>query len=421
MGLGFEDPDRTARRNEMYRLMSNASSVSQIRWTGANGLNDTDVAVMIPNPAVLGPGDDFRASTVGVAASCQLVSPSVCAVKAIGNDNINTQFNCSDVFFGVLGKSPNISSANGEKAIDPDLSPLGFKPAVNLQFAFFNDTNLSTIYNPESWDPETNQPDELNVIPDDQLLNPFFVSTAARVAVNTFTATSNITTSEPDVFNSENGFLDLIMTCSVTSYSVNYTWYKSSIHNVTVEPSENGTLLEIFHGTQTYNTVGGGAFDLQQYLVDSAIAGNDTAAFLTTFGNQYSLKVLSLIGAYLSPRTNLQEQDREALLVAKVPKAALGALIACSLIYTILGIFLVVSAYRASSERVSLIAEQLSLAGLTNMAFGEGKAGSPRTTITPESGNDSRRALNDDDYFTRLPRRETRRVRISGTDFRVWV
>lgn len=61
-----------------------------------------------------------------------------------------------------------------------------------------------------------------------------------------------------------------------------------------------------------------------------------------------------------------------------------------------------------------MIAEQLSLAGLTNMAFGKGKNGSPSMTISPGSGNDSRSRFDDEDYFTRLPRRETRRVRISA-------
>ena len=419
-GGPYEDPDRTKKRNEMNRLQSNASHVSQIRLTGAEELGDIDIAILIPQPATLAGGSDYRASTVGVAASCQLVSPSVCAMKAIDEDNINTQFNCTDNFFGVLGKSPNISSANGDKAIDTDLSPLGFKPSPNLQWGFFTDSNLSTIYNPESWGAETNQPDQEHIWPDDQLINPFYTGTAARITLNTFTDTSNITTSEPNVFNSENGYLDLIMACSITSYSVNYTWFRSSIQNVSVAPTDNGTLLEIFHGTQIYNTVTGGGFDLQQYLIDASIAGNDTESFLSTWGNLYSVKVLSLIGAYLSPRTNLEEQSREALLVAKVPKSALGALIACSLIYTVLGIFLVIAAYSASKGNVSVIAEQLSLAGLTNMAFGEAKGGTPSTTVSP-NGLDSRSRLNEEDYFTRLPRRETRRVRISGSDFRVWI
>jgi len=44
--------------------------------------------------------------------------------------------------------------------------------------------------------------------------------------------------------------------------------------------------------------------------------------------------------------------ERTPLLVAKVPKAALGALISCSLAYTILGLGLGIAAYRASATDV---------------------------------------------------------------------
>jgi hypothetical protein len=420
-GLQFEDPNRTAKRNEMYRLQSNSSAISQIRITGLDG-EDGNVAIVIPNPKTLAPSDDYRASTIGIGASCQLTPPTACGMKAFGDDNIYTQFNCSDNFYGVLGMSPNISSGNGEMSIDPNLSPLGFKPAVNLQWAFFTDSNLSTLWNPESFDPATNQPDLKHIIPDDKLINPFYVGTAARITTNSFTATSDILTTQQNFFNmSVNGYVDMILDCRVLSYSVEYTWYKSQILNVTATPTKNGSVLEIFKGTQFYSLGMGTGWDLQQYLTDAAIAGNDTAAFLTTWGDSYAVKVMSLISAYLTPRTNIEEQNRESLLVAKVPKAALGALVGCSLIYTVIGIVLCIAAFRASSNKVSLIAEQLSLAGLTNMAFGQNTSESPSTTLTPGSGNDSKSKLNGDDYFTRLPRRESRRVRISGTDFRVWV
>ena len=156
------------------------------------------------------------------------------------------------------------------------------------------------------------------------------------------------------------------------------------------------------------------------YLSEAAITGQDSASFLGAWADLYSVKVLSQIGAYLTPRTNLQEQRRNTILVAKVPKPALGALVACSLLYTALGILLVVGAYRASSREVKLIAEQLSLAGLTDMAFGEKRSGfeTRSATLTPGSRNEQTR---EDDSFNQSSRRDTRKVRISGTDFRLWV
>lgn len=77
-GGPFEDPDRTKKRNEMNRLQSNASYVSQIRLTSSEDLGDGDIAILIPQPASLLSGEDYRPSTVGVAASCHVV-PLLCA------------------------------------------------------------------------------------------------------------------------------------------------------------------------------------------------------------------------------------------------------------------------------------------------------------------------------------------------------
>jgi len=415
LDLAGIDPNVVEHDNELSRLQSNISKTSQIRLTGAQDMS-SNVAMMIPLPATIAAGDDYRASTVGISTQCKLIPPAKCGLKDIGS--LNTQFNCSDDFYGVLGLTPAINSLNGTKAADPNLSPLAFKTASNLQTAFFSDDSLTNIWNPEGWNASTDQPTVEDLTPDQGLINPLWLGVAARVAVSSLTAGSTLNSSE-DVLHYSN-FLDMIMSCSVTSFQVNYTWFKSSIRNVTVEPSPNGTLLEVFHGAQIYNSVSGGGWDLQMYLSEAAITGEDSASFLGAWADLYSVKVLSQIGAYLTPRTNLQEQRRNTVLVAKVPKPALGALVACSLLYTALGILLVVGAYRASSREVKLIAEQLSLAGLTDMAFGEKRSGfeTRSATLTPGSRNEQTR---EDDSFNQSSRRDTRKVRISGTDFRLWV
>lgn len=421
-GPTFTDPNGTAHYNEISRLQANISTTSQIRLTGVDGM-EGDVAIIIPNPDTMSPSEDYRTTTVGVATSCSLVPPALCDMKATGNFSAFTNFNCSANFFGQLGKAPNISTTDGIKAEDPDLSPLAFKPSSNLQFAYFTSPNLDIIYNPESWDPATNQPHDpgdSHPIPDDKLLNPFYAGFAARLSNLTFTDGSSMPHSDL-IFDSDNYLADFVMSCSVTSYAVDFTWYKSAIHNVSVTPSPNGTLLEVFHGAQSYFTVSGGAFDLQQNLVSAAIAGNDTKSFLNKWQDLYSVKALSTIGGHLTGRTNIQEQSRDSLLVAKVPKSALGALVGFSLLYTILGIALVVAAFRASSEDVHAVAEQLSLAGLTNMAFGESNEKDASATMTPQPLQPSTPGASD--YFSThtLSRSETRRVRINGADFQVWV
>lgn len=424
LGVGptFLDPNQTAEANEISRLQANTSLVSQIQLTGVDGMVG-DMAVIIPHPRTISSDYDYRTTTVGIATSCNLVPPRLCDMRGVGNYSSFTDFNCSENFYGQLGKSPNISSTDGLKADDPDLSPLAFKPAANIQYAYFTSPNLDVIWNPESWDPATNQPNDppqAHLIPDNELLNPFYVGFGARLSNSTFADGSSMPHDDL-VFTTDNYLVDFIMSCSVTSYDVTLTWFKSAIQNVTATPSPNGTLLEVFHGRQIYFTVSGGAFDLQQNLVLAAIAGNDTASFLNKWQDLFSVKVLGTIGGYLTGRTNLEEQNRESLLVAKVPKSALGALIGCALLYSILGVVMFVAVFRTSSEDVHAISEQLSLAGLTNMAFGESKEKEVSSAMTPQTPLPS--TPNEGDYLSaKSPSRsETRRVRIHGADFQVWV
>ena len=112
----------------------------------------------------------------------------------------------------------------------------------------------------------------------------------------------------------------------------------------------------------------------------------------------------------------LQEQQRNPILVAKVPKAALGALITCSLAYAFLGLGLGIAAYRASATDVRDLAAQLSLAGLTAAAFDDKHSFTLQREATKNSVV----------FNEKLNRRETKRVLIDGNpergyEFRVWV
>ncbi len=456
------DPDWITRGNGVHRLQSNSSSTSQLRLTGIPNL-DSNIALMIPAPATISSGHDFRTSTIGVGTQCKLIPPSTCNMHATGdsnpeNEGLYTKFNCTDAFFGALGMPPNISSVSGVKSIDPNLPPLGWKYAPNMQTGFFTTPDLTQVYNPEGWNISTDQPSTINIAPDSALLNPLPVAFALRSSLSAFPPTSTINTTEPNVFHSPYGdYLDFLISCSITSYAIDYTWLHSSITNVTATPHTNGSFLEIYHGSLDYNTISGGGADLQMNLADAGITGVTTSDFLNTWGELYSVKVLAQIGTFLTPRGNIAEQNRKSLLVARVPTPALASLIACSLVYTVLGVALAVTAWRKGGEETQKVAEQLSLSGLTEMAFGgaggektggvgsvESGAysgfgvGSRSATLTPGSalsrkGTDMSAPLGregDQDYFTRLPsarwtsnraQREGRRVRISGSDFRVWM
>jgi hypothetical protein len=408
------NPNGWAEANEIFYLQHNNSRTSEVRRISTPGLAHGDLALLMPQMQSLPPDIEFRASTVGVSTQCYPVT-SECSMR-ITNPGVwtHTGFNCSSGFFGVLGKSPNISELSSFSP-DPDVPPLAFKPAPNLQYAFFTDSDLKTIYDSEGYNSEDDRP-ELPPLPDAKLINPIYLGMAGRISSSDLSV-GNSMSNDSGVFQTNmTSYLDFALRCPFTAYDVNYTWANGEIQDLSFLPSPNGSMLEIYHGIQFYITVSGGDYRLQDFLVQAAMQ-NTSEELAYEWASLYSTEVLSTIGAYTTPRTDLQEQQRTQLLVAKVPKAALGALITCSLAYTMLGIGLGIAAYRASATDVRNLAAQLSLAGLTAAAFDE------KSSFTSERRGQAKGVMV---FNEKLNRRETKRVLIDGNaqrgyEFRVWV
>jgi hypothetical protein len=411
--ITVDDPNGWAEVNEIFYLEHNNSRISEVRRISNPGLPQGDLALLMPRMQNLPPDIDFRASTVGVSTQCHTITAE-CNMRIL-NPGVwdHTQFNCSSGFFGVLGKSPNISELISGFSSDPDVPPLGFKPAPNLQYGFFTDPDLNVQYNSEGYNSTDDQP-ELPPWPDAKLINPIYLGIAGRFSTSA-QAVGNTMSNDSGLFQTH-AYVDFALRCPFTAYDVNYTWANGEILDISFLPSPNGTMLELYHGTQFYTTVSGGDYQLQDFLVQAAMQ-NTSSQLAYEWASLYSTKVLSTIGAYTTPRTNIQEQQRTQLLVAKVPKAALGALIACSLAYTLLGLGLGVAAYRASATDVRDLAAQLSLAGLTAAAFDE------KHSFTSERRGTAKGGIV---FNEKLNRRETKRVLIDGNpergyEFRVMV
>lgn len=410
--ITVDNPNGWAEVNEIFYLEHNDSRISEIRLVSSPELPRGDLAVLMPRMQSLPPDIEFRASTVGVSTQCHPIT-SQCDMR-ITNPGVwdHTGFNCSKGFYGVLGKSPNQLSGFTP---DPDVPPLAFKPAPNLQYEFFTDSDLNNPYNSEGYNSSDDQA-ELPPLPGAGLINPIYLAVAGRFP-QTAQAVSNNMSNDSGLFQTnETVYLDFTLQCPFTAYDVNYTWANGTIQDVSFSPSPNGSMLEIYHGTQFYVTVSGGDYQLQDFIYQAAMQ-NTSQELAYEWASLYSTKVLSTIGAYTSPRTNLQEQQRIPLLVAKIPKAALGALIACSLAYTLLGLGLGFVAYRASATDVRDLAAQLSLAGLTAAAFDE------KHSFTSERRGEAKSGVV---FNEKLNRRETKRIMIDGNpengyEFRVWV
>lgn len=363
-----------AGQNEIFFLQHGTSNTSRVTLVptpkNQSSIPDGKVALLLPQTVGLSPFRDFRATTTGVMTTCTPIS-SECKWKTLGLDELYSQFNCSQNFWGVLGKAANLVDT-GSVINDSDVSPLAFKPGAALQYAFFTDKELNTPYDSTG----VNRP----FLTDAQLINPVYLGVAARFALTAQRAGINMS-ADPGVHQGPTTNIDFILRCQYTTYLADYEWVNSTAQINSLTPSPNGTLAEIFHG---YNLAGSySAFDsnLQDYIAQAALQ-SDAQAMADSFADSYSARVMSVIGAFLSSRTNSHEQTRTPLLVAKVPKAPLAILAACCLSYVVFGVVSAVLAYRALNQvDVRDLALRFSLPALGLHAFRDATTDEAAVTI----------------------------------------
>ena len=349
-------------QNEIFLVQQNISRKSEVRLVQDASLEHADLAILLPQVQSIPVELDYRASTVGVATQCSLITPN-CKMLRTGNDNQDTQFNCSSSFYGILGLPP-VQSDSGN-VTDPNVPPLNWKPFENLQYGYYTDPQLTQSYDTGAFNSSTDALDVSGTcVPDAKLINPVYLGVAGRV-------TGPVLSGDPGVMDSQDGtYVDFVMSCSYTTYEVNYTWFNGTIQDVSFTQSPNGTLAEIYHGSQMYSTITGGAHDLELNIMQAAQQAS-SSGFTHQWASLYSVKVLSTIAAYSTGRPSMQEQERTSFLIAKVPAIPLWAIMACSLTYVILGFALGFAAFKSSTSNVQDLAARLSLAGLTAAAFEE--------------------------------------------------
>ncbi len=395
--------------NEVYYLRQNISQVSQIGYVANSTLPHGDLAVLLPTVGRLPANVDYRASAVGVSTQCRAISPK-CKMQVLGPQNQDsidpyTQFNCTPQFYGVLGMQPNSTQADALKAEDSNLPPMAFKPSQSLQYAFFEDSDLTIPYNTEGYNVSTgNVEPGIPTLPDSALINPVYVAVAGRISIGDESAGSNLM-NDAQLFHTTYDWTDFVLNCSYTTYDLEYTWSNGAIHNTSFTPSPNGSLAEMYHGALSYFWISGGAPDLQANLV-RASKEDTSESFAREWANLYSMNILSVIGAYSSPRTNLQEQERRSIIVTQVPKVPFYVLLGFSGAYVVLGLCLTYVAYRASSRDTWELANQLSLPAFVAGAFNR-EAGAAEAAKEEKDGDE--KVLRENDV-----NKEDKRVRVAG-------
>lgn len=117
-----------ATQNQTFLLQQGMSNVSSGKLVKKSPQLQNHMALLVA--ADLLPRTDYCASTVGVSAQCVPIS-SKCEMRKTGTAWSYTSFNCSEKFWGFLNKSA--ATINKLSFVDPDVPPLAFKWAKNLQ------------------------------------------------------------------------------------------------------------------------------------------------------------------------------------------------------------------------------------------------------------------------------------------------
>ncbi|KAJ9650384.1 hypothetical protein H2198_010319 [Neophaeococcomyces mojaviensis] len=292
---------------------------------------------------------------------------------------------------------PVFSPVFGSRPVSQYLSFLAVNPSANLIYNYFADEDLETVYNTVDLNASALQPAEAKPWPNEELKTTIYAAFAWRLGVSNFANYGQNGMYRSNLVHRYNGttYIDSFMKCAVSAYDIRYTWANGTLHSIHAAKFQNGTVLNMWTGLIPYTSnINGGGSQLQDRAQQSAIAGNTTAAYVQKFGELMSQDALSAIGAYTSSRTVLQQQDQRTILVAKVPKLALGLLLACSLLYPLIGAVLVGCAGRASNTTGST-APLFSYWGLTKAAFVENSAQDEAASVD----SSMRRPHYDEDNF----------------------
>jgi hypothetical protein len=357
----LSNPDMPSQLQEQFRLQRNTSDISQIVYV-PDGFNSQNLTLLVPLDVP--PNIDYRAMSIGVSTECSFIT-SECSMRYASQNfsdpsTYYTIFNCSTGFYGVLGKAPVIN--HSLTADDGDIPPLDYKPGALLQLGYYVDPSLDYVYNTVGYDPATLSPTE-EPLPDSELVNPAYLAVAARIG---FIGLGVDFQGNQDVFMGEHDYIELAMRCKLTTFDVEYSRLNGTFQDVSSNPT-NGSVFEIYHGVQFYDSTTSSSFDLEEILAQAELQPT-TQDLARKWEELFSTKILSVIGSVTTSRNSLLQQARIQMLVAKISWLAIAYLGCCSIVYVWVGLRTTVSAQRTNPKE-KLLGEILCTPGAGFVAF----------------------------------------------------
>ncbi|KAK9434807.1 hypothetical protein VB005_09592 [Metarhizium brunneum] len=194
--------------------------------------------------------------------------------------------------------------------------------------------------------------------------NPYYF--AAVVSANQNVGRSQDLIHDPEIKSGLHGSVLFVVLCNATVFDMQYTSANSTVTQVSMLESNSST-TSVVMGTQAYTHVGD-TYILQRTSLD-VWQSHSAQEIASKFAYTYSEIALAASGAALEPGPAVEAQLRSSMIVAKMPKAPLGCLVAANLLLAVLGILLTIVALLVLNNDVGDVKARLGIPALVATHF----------------------------------------------------
>jgi hypothetical protein len=281
-------------------------------------------------------GYDYTADTMSMVTDCvSITNKCQFSSKAVDNQN-NTElpvsFNCSDHFYG-------------------DLSQMNFNGLERLQgwntsfFDYINGVPTS--------------------IPFQTQLNPFHFEAAAvinSISMDTLVYVDDPQAHDGDVYDAKDSRVAFALSCNATIYDVSYSIIGGSIVKFNATPSAAWKAAVIKAPLQ----IGFGVYHLFQSASLAALLNHDT--IVSYMKTAFSQTGIALAAGVFICHPNFAERLRYDKLVTRVPLAPVWAMVILCLLYSLLGLVMVIAAL-VLRRRKDVLEKQVELTKTMKLDF----------------------------------------------------
>ncbi len=328
--------------NAAFKTLGNLStehSVGRARYAGKN------LAYLGPADADVPARFDYQANTLAMHTEC---TPIAAKCNLHVTSGATESFHCSDGFYGDLPSR----TINGDPTDQfSGLSLLN----QNTGIVFYQDEDLTEY---------------ANVSFSSRTQNPYYMGVWA-VMIGLGAHSPNMT-ADGNIVVPTHGGVTWLLGCTATAYEMTYS---SVSGNITVNEltKANGTIGTIMN-SPTYYGFGKASMESSAY---SATAQESAQGIAASYGYAYSRTAMALVSGIMTGRPTIVQQQRESILVSRIPKSPLYALVAFNCTYGILGIVLATLALSKHTSETNDVRERLSIAGLVGLSLEGSRARRP--------------------------------------------